>query len=477
MSDNKNFDEYIEKLEYRDEIISHDSRKNILDSTRKKIENDSKTITNKRNNRKRTVSYAAAACIAMILLSGLIPSTPIFALYQSVFQFIPGVGVVKTEEDTSIYLATDQAYKLEEEEGFLEVKYAYASGNSLNISIVTDIPFASLNLKSKEDILKEVAGENELGLYLYLIIDNKKIYLNNYSMSGPSSLTGVVKIEGAVEIEKKIENKTIVIGMDRIINQLEVQMTNVQENVLPSVLGKTLNIDDFLIFADFKRYEDISVLSLSSVLPEEYMNFRAYLFEDEKEIFDSGIYILDDSGNSYFPNDELREANNDSINNFYFNIPANVTGLILKIPQIFYDTGIIGQMKVKMPKNGDSIAVNASYSIGDMQIHFDSLSFVSVNDDEIVSKEFGEETLRLDFSTATEGKSDHRVYRIMPNIKVKEGFRYVGVSSHGYAAYWNEMNQSGEYYTVFDDMKDTKKILVEIKVCNVIYGPFEIELD
>ena len=102
---------------------------------------------------------------------------------------------------------------------------------------------------------------------------------------------------------------------------------------------------------------------------------------------------------------------------------------------------------------------------------------MSAIDNEIVSKEFGEETLRLDFTAVADGESDHRVFRIMPNIKVKEGFRYVGVSSHGYAAYWNKMNQSGEYYTVFDDMKDTKKILVEIKANNVIYGPFEMELD
>lgn len=96
---------------------------------------------------------------------------------------------------------------------------------------------------------------------------------------------------------------------------------------------------------------------------------------------------------------------------------------------------------------------------------------------ENIAKKHDISKVRLDFKATIDGESNHRVLKIVPKIKLKEGFNYYSVSSHGYSPYWEAMNQEGVYYTVFDDMNEVSKVLVEIKTSNVIIGPYEINLE
>lgn len=396
MTGERYFDEYMDKIKVEVEEISESLQQRIVESTFNKITEDNTDHKEKKIVRWKKVKYIAVICLALILLSGLIPSTPVNALYRSVFKFIPGVGIVESEEDSSISMATGQSYKVESENGFLEIKYAYIQNDWLYISAVSNVGYTDIkDLTNKEEVLKK--SDDDSFPRIYMLSGDEKKHIKNYVRSGPSLETGAAKISGAFFLEGELLDETIfVLGIDGLEKQVSVELENLEEGYLPDEFGSCLYIDDVLIFADIHRNGNVAILNMSSIIPEQYDRLRFHMYDSEKELFKSGIKIVDDVGKSYYPNEDMRKENNDNVNNFYFEIPKDAVGLKVVIPQIFYYTDVIGDTEVKMPKLNEYISVDEIFDFDTMKIIFKGLTLLS-EEDEIVEREFGEDTLRLDF--------------------------------------------------------------------------------
>lgn len=477
MTRERHFDDYMEKIKIETEEISELSHQRIIDSTLNRINTDTEDHKEKPIVRWHKTRYIAAVCIMLILLSGLIPSTPVNALYRNIFKFIPGVGIVESEEGYNISLATGKSYRIESDNGFLEIKYAYILNDMLYISAVSNVGYTDIeDFSNKEEVLEKFHDDSFPRIYI--LSGDEKIYIKNYMRSGPVRETGAAKMSGAFFLEGELLNETIfVLGIDGLEKQVSLVLEDLEDGYSPGELGNYLYIDDVLIFADLNRDGDIAVLNMSSVIPEQYYQLRFHMYDSESDLYGAGIKILDNTGVSYYPNDDMRKNNNDTGNNFYFEIPEEAEGLKVVIPQIFYDTRVIGDTVVKMPKLDEYIPVDEVFVFDSMRINFKGLTLLSYEDDDIVDREFGEDTLRLDFEADYDEGSIHRVSRIVPRISIKRAFNdYDLTSAHGHFPYWELNQQEGSYYTIFDGMEDASKVLVEIKMTNTVIGPFEIEL-
>lgn len=476
MSDKKYFDIYTEHIKDGVQVgqIDAAAQKRILEKTLKKNEMSSKDQKHHFKWIKHKKKFLVAACFTLLLLSGFINATPVNALYQSLFQFIPGFGIVKSEEDMSISRATTQSYRVTSNAHFFEIKYAYVQNKTLVISALTNIDYSSPKMTMDSTGKRiGISGKAKLGLYLWM--DGEKTYLNNYSEAS-SNGTDVKKILGTFYLEKVLEDSKITLGIDDFDAPIELELDEVKADDAPSNLGNCLFIEDMLIFADLEREGDVAMLNMSSVLPSEYQNLRFYLFDEEQKIYNSSIQIIDVDGNRYYPDEKKRQYNNADIDTFYFDIPEHIKGLKVIIPQMIYDTKAMGEVKVKKPKWGEYIKVDQSYNIGEIELNFKGLTLISKENDEIL-KAIGEDALRFDFTATYKTGSKQRVFQVHPDIKVKKGFEYVRTSSMGIAPYWTSEQNEGCYYSSFDQQDDATKLSVEIRGSNVLIGPYEIVIE
>ncbi|GAU78874.1 hypothetical protein [Fusibacter sp. 3D3] len=476
MFDKKYLDAYSEhvKAEFEDEHLEANAQERILEKTFKKIELSSKGQKYRFKGIKQKKKSIVVACFLLLILSGFINATPVNALYQSIFQFIPGFGIVKSEEDMSISRATTQSYRMASNGAFIEIKYAYVQNNSFVISALTNINYGSsmMTMDGTGERIG-VSGKSKLGLYL--LIDGEKTYASHY-VEASSYGTDVKKISGTFYLEKALKTSIVTLGIDDFEAPIEIVLEEVKAGDAPDKLGNGLFIDDIFIFADLKREGDVAILNMSSVLPSEYRNLRFYLFDDEKAFYASSIQIIDSEGNGYYPNEKKRQYNNADIDTFYFDIPEHKTGLKVVIPQMIYDTKVMGEVKVKKPKLGEYIAVDQRYKIGEIELNFKGLAFVSKENDETL-KAIGEDALRYDFEATYQANSKQSVFQVFPEIKVKTGFEYARTNSMGIAPYWTSKQRAGCYYSVFDAQDKATKLSIEIKCSNVLIGPYELKIE
>ena len=88
----RNLDKYIDTIDM-DKIKTDDAfTSSVIQKSKRKIYMYKKV---------RLVKNIAAAFLLLLFLSAFVPGTPVNALCKAVFSFIPGVGVVKTEENGS----------------------------------------------------------------------------------------------------------------------------------------------------------------------------------------------------------------------------------------------------------------------------------------------------------------------------------------------------------------------------------------
>ncbi|MBF4692487.1 hypothetical protein [Fusibacter ferrireducens] len=497
MADKKYFDVYSEHLSAKIEKnpIDADVQEKILERTLHKIETrtkDQKYQSHEKQesyeNRENQLRYQrqspkwikskrkslVAACFILLFLSGFVNATPVNALYRSIFQFIPGVGIVKSEENMGISRATSHAYRVTSNAQFIEIKYAYVQNKTLVFSALTNIdhsaPKVTMDSSGKKTV---ISGKSKLGVYLWS--EDQKIYLTDYTVAS-SNGTDVKKIEGTFYLEKVLEDSKVTLGIDDFDASIELELEEIKADDAPDKLGNSLFIGDLLIFADLERDGDVATLNMSSVLPSEYQNLRFYLFDDEQKIYNSSIQIMDGDGNRYYPDEKKREANNADIDTFYFNIPEHITGLKVIVPQMIFDTKVMGEIKVKSPKWGEYIKVDQHYNMGEIDLEFKGLTLVSKEND-VTLKAIGEDALRFDFTAAYKAGSKQSIFQVHPDIQVKRGFKYVRTSSMGIAPYWMPEQTEGHYYCVLDEQEDVAKLSVEIRSSNVLKGPYEIRIE
>lgn len=465
---NKHFDDFLESFDPSDDLIEF--REEILDRTYQKIEAQPTVMM-----RLLTFKNIIITSILVVLLSGLIPSTPVNALYHSVFQRIPGYGVVETDADYYIKAASNDYVRIEEEGVFLEIRYAYIADDYLTISAVTNARLSHISNPNNKEAVLEIVDVDDFGR-LHVVIDGEIIELQG-GLVAVGSGAGYTT-EGHFYLEGDLSDiRTFEIGVDGMTDTAAVTLRDVSSSDIPEALGSSLVIGDMIIFTDLERVEDLAVVTVSIITPQSKEHARVYLHEYEEEFLKTPIVIRDEFGQLYYSDKALRRQNFDDINRFYFEIPETSKNLELIIPMVLFTETYNSQMVVKIPTEDQAVSVNESYLAGESMITIEELVYLPKGQNDI-SEEFSD-FARIMIKSHSEpiGETDERVMRVRYDMFKKNIFEYEELYFSNYSGLWPFENQSGQFVFPSDTVEDLKKIRLNLKVEKALLGPFVIELN
>lgn len=467
MPENRYLDTFTSGIKESDYIVDSEMKQKILNKTHRKIRDWMfylKRIT--------------VACIILAALSAFIPETPVNALCQKLFSFIPGIGIVQNSDETGLVKGVlDKPVKIVEGEQFVEIKSAYITDKTLRMSIKTNVGAVDAGeFTDVTEFKKFFAGETAPGIYL--LSGNEKIKSSHSSWGGPSFETRVYSIDtnfylGDAFIDKQVF-KLELEGFNRVI---EIALSPVNSGTTPETMGNVAIIDNVMVFVNINRQGDVLEVLLSSVAPEDYKDIRFHLFDHENQLFKSSIHIVDKDGNTYEPNDEMRKQNNSSMDNYYFVIPHDIHGLKLIVPQILYNKrNYENDIKITMPKLGKEQKINIELDLSGSLILIEKASIIPSNDP-LLPEEFKKyDCLKIDASAKVNNNARETVCRVIPNVEVPDGvFGYVMTSQSVNSELWDS-NQRGYSLTVFEKMETTKKILLKFDVEYAMTGPWEFKI-
>ena len=464
---NKHFDDFLESFNPSDDL--NDVKEEILSRTYEKIKKEPTVVM-----RLLTFKNIIITSVIIILLSGLIPSTPVNALYRSVFQRIPGYGVVETDDDYYIKAASNDYVRIEEEDSFMEVRYAYIADDYLTVSAVTNAKLSHISDQDDKEAVLEVSDEDRFGK-LRVIINGEAIDMQGGSVAIGSGAGYTAKGNFYLDGDLK-DIRTFEVGVEGMTETATVTLRDVSSSDIPDALGSSLVIDDMIIFADLERIEELAIVTVSIITPQSKKNARVYLHEYEEEFLNNPIVVKDESGQLYYSDKELRRQNFDNINRFYFNIPKESKELELIIPQILYTESYDSQIVVKVPTGDQSVAVNESYIAGESNITIDELVYLPKGQNDI-SDEFSDWSRIMIKSHAEPiGETDERIMRIRYNAFKKTLFEYEEIYYSTYSGLWPFDSQNGEFIFPTEEVGDTKKLKLNLEVEKALVGPFIIEL-
>ena len=262
MSENRYLDEFVKDLDVSGPDIDSKMKQQILHKTHRKLKYRWLSLRN-----------IAAACILVIAVSAFIPSTPVNALYQKIFSFIPGVGVVQSEQDRGeIRSVLEKPVKVTDGDEFIEVKTAYVMDHTLNVSVITNVGAMDTGeWKDAAEFKKFFAGETSPGIYL--LSGSERVKANHVMRSGPSYETRVYSIDaGFILNDGDFNMQRFELEIEGFDKTVEIDMTPVKSGIIPQDMGNVAMIGDMMIFADFNRRDDVLEVLLSAVSPKEYKN-------------------------------------------------------------------------------------------------------------------------------------------------------------------------------------------------------------
>lgn len=465
---NKHFDDFLESFNPSDDL--NDVKEEILNRTYEKIEEEPTVFM-----RLMTFKNIVITSILMILLSGLIPSTPVNALYHSVFQRIPGYGVVETDDDYYIKAASHDYVRIEEDDVFIEVRYVYIAEDYLTVSAVTNAKLSHISDPDDKEAVLEAADGDRFGK-LRVMINGVAIDMQGGSVAIGSGAGYTTKGNFYLEGELK-DIRTFEIGVEGMTKTATVVLHDVSSSDIPDALGSSLIIDDMIIFADLERVEDIAIVTMSIITPQSKKNARVYLHEYEEEFLKTPIVMRDESDQLYYSDREMRRQNFDDINRFYFIIPKESKKLELIIPQILYTETYDSQIVVGVPTEDRPVPVNESYIAGESNVTIDELVYLPKGQNDI-SDEFSD-WARIMIKSHSEpvGETDERIMRIRYNAFKKKMFEYEEIYYSTYSGLWPFDSQSGEFIFPSEEVGDAKRLKLNLEVEKALVGPFIIELN
>jgi hypothetical protein len=489
MAENRNLDEFIESLDtyemsfkeaggidrgttgrntdslYMDDCL----KQKILKKTNRKLQ-----------RRKTFIKYAAAACILLAVLSSFIPNTPVYALRQTILSYIPGIGVVENIDETNIIKGVlAEPVKVTDGDKFVEIRSAFLRGNVLKISGVTNIgAIDAKDLDNVEDI-KEFFSREKAGPLIYLIQDNERTKDRHQVWAGPSRETRRYRFDAYFNLNEDTPANSYLFEMDGLEKNIEIALSPVKASTTPEEIGNAAIIDDVMIFAHTIREKDLVVVLVSIVAPSEYKHPRSYLFHHEKEYFASGVYLTDQKGTRYEPDEDLRKSQDDEISSFYFHVPEDKEGLTLVVPQILFQRDYKeNNIKITMPKKNKDTLIDKTIQLGSHNISLDQAALVPAGSEILPDGFKTADCLMLNASAATETSSRESVLRIVPHIQVMDSpFHFVQVSQAINAEFWDTKLHGGYSLISFDGMEETKKIMINFSAEFTMDGPWEIQLD
>lgn len=436
--------------------------------------------TKLRLRKKQTfLRYTAVACVLLMVISYFTPNTPVYALRQTILSYIPGIGVVQNNDDSdTITSVLIDPVKIMDGKRFVEIRAAFIKGNMLVISGLTNIePIDAKILDNTKDYMEFFSGETTPGIYL--VGDNDKIKAGHQEWAGPSYDKRISKMSIYFYLNEDAPPGIYHFEVDGFDKPIEIILSPVKAGSIPDEIGDRAVVDDVMAFAHTSREKDITEIMISIIAPNEYKDPRCYLFEHEKELFESGIYIADEKGVRYEPDDDLRESRNSGINTFYFRIAEDTKGLKLVIPQILFDMDYKeNDIKINVPKENKEVIINKKIQLGNHNITLERASMILAGNDILPEGFESIDNIMINASTTTIDNSSESILRIVPHIPLSSSkFHYLPTSYSVHASFWDPKERSGYSFINFDSMQKTKKIIIDFSTEISMIGPWEIQLE
>ncbi|MEN6314704.1 MAG: hypothetical protein ABFD25_10695 [Clostridiaceae bacterium] len=474
-NDKRYLDDFVKDLDVTGPDIDSRMKHRILDKTYKKLRYGWFSVRN-----------IAAACLLVFAVSAMIPNTPVNALCQKIFSFIPGVGVVQSNKGSGeIKSVLKEPVKITDGDEFIEIKTAYVKDNTLNVSAKTNVGAIDAGeFKDAAELKKFFSGETSPEIYL--LSGNERHKSIQTQRSGPSFETRVYSINAGFTLNNDDLNmQTFKLELEGFDKTVEIKMSPAESGTVPQDLGRVAVIDDVMVFADINRTGNALEILLSAVAPKEYNNIRFSLFDIEKELFQNGVYIVDEEGSVYEADDEMRKQNSSDMNSFYFNIPQNKKGLKLVVPQILYTKQYYnGDIKINMPKKGKDAVINRQIDLNESTVQIEKASFIPANDPLLPDDFKPFDCLKIDAGASRQNNSREVICRVIPDIQVKRSMQlsdwmsgYIRVSNSVNAELWSRNKQRGYSIVQFENMDKAGKILLNFDVECAMIGPWEIEIE
>ncbi len=468
MPENKYLDTFTSGIEESNFAMDTALKQKILLRTHKKIKNG--WFYFKR---------IAAACLILAALSAFIPNTPVNALCQKIFSFIPGIGIVQNpENDVRISRVLGKRVKVTDGKQFIEFKTAYITDKTLNISMKTNIGAIDAGeFADPAEFKKFFAGET--APKLYLLGANGKIKSSHSVWGGPSYETRVYSVDASFYlVDNDIDDQVFRFELEGFSKTIELTMVPVSSGTSPESLGNVAVIDNVMVFANVSREGDVLEVLLSSVAPKDYKNIRFHLFDEEKRLFERGVHIIDKEGNIYEPDEGMRKLNNSDINNLYFEIPEGKEELKLVIPQILYNRVYDeDDIKIAMPKPGKDKEMNKEWNLGEGTLTIEKASIIPSNDPMLPDEFKKYDCIKIDANYKPGQNSREIALRVLPKVEVPDSWiDYTMTSQSTYAELWNVV-QRGYSITAFDGMETTRKILLKFDVEFAMKGSWVIDME
>ena len=477
MSEKKYLDAFVDTLDTNNYEMDKALKQKILKKSLRKI-----------NRKKHTISIMIAACFTLLIVLPFIPNTPVYALWQNVFSFIPGIGVVQEDENTgNIVSVLKKPVMVTKGDIFVEIRTAFTTSNGLHVSGRTNVGTPDVSkvkdIQEHKKLLAFVAGETgETHGKIFLLNDGDSIQAHLVGRAGPS-MEGVYTIDASFALPDGAKHNTFYLEFEGFEAIIEIPMSSTTSSIMPSEMGNVVQIEEnVLIFADIYREGDLVEVLTSIVAPREYFDPRLYLFEFEKTLFETDVHLLDQYGNIYVPDNELRKQNKKSIHTFYFHVPQEKEDLKLVIPQLLYTSNRTSndiEIKMNMPQLDKDIDIDKAFMLGDMSILIQKASIVPADDESLTNEHFkGYDVLKINTQAIATKETNQMICRIIANVQIPDSWtKWRGISQAVSTDLWRPEQQSGYSLVMIDDLLDIRKMLLTFDVEFALIGPWDIALE
>lgn len=437
--------------------------------------------TNVRIGRRKcfqSIKGIAIVCLIVLAVSAFIPDTPVNALYKKIFSWVPGIGVVESDEKNLVtgVLKENVTEKFEKE--YVTVNSAYVQNGYMTVKVKTNVGLSDPDML-KKDVLKFFAGE--LNPKLYLVNKEENIAPMNMLTTGASMEDGTYEIKAGYRLPEEIARlHQFTLMLEGFQPKVCITLTEAFSSTELKDMGNVTVIGEVHVFAELEREADTVKIRLNTVAPKELKDIRFKVFDFEQELFPNGIRLKDSHGQYYIPDQELEKANHADIHTFYFRVPADRKGLKLEIPQVLYSRRITEAYKIKRSNANEILQINKIFEAGENIITMETLELVPAGS-EMLPDVFKESNcIKIRFSAENcLDPGNEIICRVLPEFKVKTGLLgdYKTVSQSLNAELWNVHDQTGYSICAVDHLEEYKHLSASFDIECAIISEVEMKLE
>lgn len=303
--------------------------------------------SNRRNRWLRLVIGVVAALTIMVTSAGIIGFDKVEAAIKQALQYVPGYNVIVDKAEGEVLALQDKVIFVRDDI-FIDIIAASKLDGHFNISIESNYD---------RDKYFEISLINKRG---------RVFQSENWSRAYGGDFW---KGDYYFKLDEEDKDYTLMIG----------------EYEVPFSLGATRKVEDFLQLGNHASSKGINIVALKKSLEDRLMISLLNMSEDKivyeypfeenlwgagwgfRDNLDKSMYIIDKEGNKTYPN--IPSSFGNLMPDFNFNIrDEEELKLVLPYVKIIYNDLKSDKLKIAKPKEGETIDINKSLSLGEFNI-------------------------------------------------------------------------------------------------------------